>query len=90
MQKISFNYDHHIYHDHPHDHPHDHLYLYHPDDDQQDCVQVAALCVQLQSQQSVFEERVEAARKEAKQVIILIVIIGIAIMVIIVTDLEKA
>ena len=31
-------------------------------------VQVAALCVQLQRQQSVFEGRVEAARKESKQV----------------------
>ena len=32
------------------------------------CGQVAALCVQLQKQQSVFEGRVEAARKESKQV----------------------
>ena len=61
------------------------------------CVQVAALCVQLQRQQSVFEGRVEAARKESKQVrrchlikmmkmmmVIVVVIVIVMVMVIVI------
>ena len=75
----------HDLHDHGYDHKHHH------------CVQVAALCVQLQRQQSVFEGRVEAARKESKQVrrchlikmmkmmmVIVVVIVIVMVMVIVI------